>query len=327
MGNFLRGMKQLREQATQAHFELMIELQEQPEEMVQELIQGKKSVSYGGNMYVGYRKGFMFPETDHQFGYRLDCEGKSIHDTVAYNMHKQIFIVVGALVLFGAGCEAPAPAEKPLEQVATTTPAQVTVIPEADFISNVMKSTPWSEYKDEKTGASFQYPVGFFTEAEKKGGQNSGMRYEVMAKPIIPEDGVCDGLGDVDCEIAKWPKRYANFNAALQGAEYAYGVYEGIPVAQKTRTVNGTKFVTMISQGINGACVLSYFAATPSAYAYFDINICDDPQLKEDKWFGSTVAEEERSKAKDILAGKNLSDSTKRKIQAMEQVLATLKMK
>lgn len=63
-----RGLKQLREQSFQANSDLVIELQEQPEEIVQELIQGKKSVSYGGNMYVGYRKDFMFRETDYQFG-------------------------------------------------------------------------------------------------------------------------------------------------------------------------------------------------------------------------------------------------------------------
>ncbi len=242
-------------------------------------------------------------------------------------MNKQIFIVLGALVLFGAGCASPVPAEEPVEQAATTTPAQVNVLSEADFVSNAMKSTPWSEYKDEKTGASFQYPAGFFTEAQRNGDQGSGMRYEISTKPTAPENGVCDGLGDVDCEIAKWPKRYANFNAALQGAEYTYGAYEGIPVAQQSRTIGGTKFLMNISQGINGACALNYFRATASSYAHFSVNICDDPQVNEEKWFGNTVAEEERSKAKDILASKNLSDSTKTKIEAMERVLATLKMR
>ncbi len=260
--------------------------------------------------------------------YRLnEYEGKLIHDTVAYNMHKQIFIVLGALVLFGAGCAAPLPAEKTLEQTATTTTAQVTAIPEADFISNAMRSTPWSEYRDEKTGTSFQYPAGFFAQGEGNSDQFSGMRYDIMVKPTSSEDGVCDGLGDVDCDIETWPKRYANFKAALQGAKYLYGGYEQVPVAQQVRTINGTKFVLSVGQGINGSCALNYVQATAASYAVFSVNICDDPQLDQAKWFGNTVAEEERVKAENILAGKNLSDSTKVKTQAMEEVLATLKMK
>jgi hypothetical protein len=78
---------------------------------------------------------------------------------------------------------------------------------------------------------------------------------------------------------------------------------------------------------MNGSCDLSYITATPSSYASFQINICDDPQLDVEKWFGSTIAKEERVKAKDVLASKDLSDSTRVKIEAMEKVLTTLRMR
>lgn len=257
---------------------------------------------------------------------RFLCRGKPCY--YSGYMNKRIFLAFGILALLGAGCAMPKSVEKTSEPTKNEAPTQVNVVSEADFVTAIMKSgNPWSEYKDEKTRVSFQYPKGFFTETQKYGDEGSGMRYMILAKPTTPENGICDGLADVDCEISTWPKRYANFQAALKGSEYKYGGYESFPVAQQVKTVGGRKFILNVSQGMNGACVLSYIHATPTVYASFSVNICDDPQLDAAKWFGNIVSEEEKLKAKNILAGNNLSDSTSRKIQAMEQVLITLKMR
>lgn len=244
-------------------------------------------------------------------------------------MKKGHVIVLGILALLGSGCVPPKPSQNTLpEQTGAVSSSQGKTVSEADFISNIMKSgAPWLQYKDDKTGVSFRYPTGFFTQAQKYGDQDSGMSYTIVMKPTMPADGVCDGLGDVDCDIAVWPKRYANFKAALQGSKYTYGEYETTPVAQQVRTINGMKFVVSVNQGVNGSCTVSFVRATSLSYASFIVNICDDPQLNAEKWFGNTVVEEERVKAQNILTGKSISDSTKTKIQAMEQVLATLKLK
>lgn len=123
-----------------------------------------------------------------------------------------------------------------------------------------------------------------------------------------------------------WPKRYADFFTALKGTGYVYAPYESVTVAQRVRTINKVQYVRLISQGINGSCVLSYVTATDTAYASFDINICDDPQLATEFWQSQTVLATEKLKAENILAGKNLSSSTRTKIEAIEKVLATLKI-
>jgi hypothetical protein len=247
-------------------------------------------------------------------------------------------VLLGACALFGAGC-APLTREPIVsDQVNATSSVPVTMLPEADFVSGLMAGGgPWREYSDQDTGvalhsdkatgASFRYPEGFFQSGNMYGEQRSGMGYEILTKPTTPENGTCDGLGDIDCAIEAWPKRYANFRAALQGARYTFVGYEAIPVAQRVRTINGMAFVMTISQGVNGACTLAYARATVLSYANFSVNICDDAALKTEKWAGNTVDSEEKRKAQDILAGKNVSDSTKRKIEAMERVIATLKMK
>lgn len=243
-------------------------------------------------------------------------------------MKKELFAALGVLVLFGSGCVASRLVEKTPEQREAASSVRTRVIPEADFLNNIMKNgDPWLRYEDRKTGTSFQYPRGFFTRAQKYGDQGSGIDYRIDTKPVTPEDGICDGLGDIDCDIAVWPKRHANFKAALQGSKYIHAEYEMIPVAQQVRTINGMKFIMSVDQGVNGSCTISYVQATLLSYALFSLNICDDPQLNVEKWFGNIVTEEERAKANNILIGKNISDSTKIKIQVMEQVLATLRLK
>ncbi len=246
------------------------------------------------------------------------------------HLNKNLFIFTAALVLFGAGCKASLPANTSSGQYSDAQPSKTTnqeVVPEADFVKNLMENkSTWITYENKEAGVIFRYPAGFFTEAKKYGDQSSGMYYAVNAKPTSPEDGVCNGLGDRDCEIATWPIRYKNFLDALKGSKYSYGGYEAVPVTQGTRVVGGMKFLNLILQGINGACLLAYVRATPSAYVSFEVNICDDPQLKTSLWQGDAVDQNERRKAANILAGKNLSDSTRRKIESVERVISTLKI-
>ncbi len=242
--------------------------------------------------------------------------------------------VFGLLTLSGAGCAASSPSSTALQpsadktfQASSSTTGQVSVVSEADFVTNVMKnSSAWSKYENKEAGVTFQYPAGFFTEAKKYGDQTSGISYWVDTKPTKPEDGICDGLADADCDIIMWPVRYKNFLAALRGSVYSYGSYEATRVAQKARIIGGTEFVTFVEQGLHGSCSLVYVRATPHAYASFVINICDDPQLNVSLWVGNKINQHEKRVAENILAGKDLSDSTRIKIQAMEKVLATLRM-
>ena len=248
-------------------------------------------------------------------------------------INKKAVIVFGILTFFGAGCIATVPSmqQSPIpNKISAQSPkksTQVDVVSEADFISSVMKTeNSWQVYTNTDARVSFQYPLGFFTEAKQYGDQASGMRYSVEAKSTKSEDGVCDGLGDVDCDIAQWPIRYTVFKKALQGSKYAYFGYESVRVAQQIRIINGVRFVVGVSQGLNGSCDLDYVRATPTAYISFSINICDDSSFDVPQWFGAKVSAVERLKAENILASKNISDSTRIKIQAMEKVIATLKM-
>lgn len=213
------------------------------------------------------------------------------------------------------------------------TEVRPTVRSEAEFVSDTMKSKEkWMEYVSKEAGVSFQYPEGLFHGPAYDGDGSSGMRFYVETKPRIPEDGVCDntediGDVDVDCLIAAWPKNYQSFQMALQGADYDVNVYyDSVRLAQGIRSVGKEKFVVSVEKGINGACVLGYKKVTPSAHLVFSINICDDPKLDLSKWEGVTIDNTEQQKAQDILASKDLSESTKIKIEALEQVLATLKI-
>lgn len=229
---------------------------------------------------------------------------------------------LSSLVFLGAGCTTVKPNMQPRS---VNMPAAV--VSEADFVGGVMRNeTAWQVYENKEAGVTFQYPVGFFTEAKKYGDQASGMRYRVEARPTTPENGVCDGLGDIDCDIAQWPVREAAFEKALLGETYTYFGHESITVAERARTINGVRFVVGAVQGMNGSCTLAYVRATPKAYASFEVNICDDSRLDVAAWFGSDVSETEQAKAQRIFEGKDLSESTRVKMEAMEKVIATLKM-
>lgn len=200
--------------------------------------------------------------------------------------------------------------------------------PEAEYIDSFINtSNTWLEVKHDTANISFQHPEGLF-----RPDYAASMRYVIETKPTVGEDGVCSNdLGDIDCEIAFWPQRYTNFQGALQGwpyidGEYTDGEYKAILAAYRVRSIGQQPFIVAISHGVNGSCSMDYIRATPLSYVRFSFNICDDPSLDLRKWFGSTVDAQEREKANHILDGKNVSDSTRIKMDAMERVLATLRM-
>lgn len=196
---------------------------------------------------------------------------------------------------------------------------------QAEYVERIFaRNAPWKEYQDPSGRITFSYPEGLFNIDDVITDYRSGVRYLVEERPTVGEDGVCDALADIDCDIVAWPQQYANFEAALEGREVYRVGYESFSVAQQVRTIGGKRFVVNVNQGLNGWCEIVYSYRTPTVHVLFGAYICDDSPINQDKWLGSVVDEDERIKVENILNGTNRSSSTRIKMEAIERVLATL---